>query len=127
MARLLLDTNVVLFALLRPDRLTRKARDAMDARDAERFVSAATWYEISWKVACRALDLGPGRTADEAVALMRARGLAVTPAHMARAADLPPDLRDPFDRMIVAQALEDGLTLVSADAGLDVLGAPRLW
>ncbi len=127
MVRVLLDSNVVLFALLRPARLSIAAREALENPAHSFFISAATWYEIGWKVRLGKLALPPFRTVDDAARLLTANPVNITPAHMARAAELPPDNRDPFDRMIVAQALEEGFLLLSADAGLDLLGAPRLW
>lgn len=126
-ARLLLDSNVVLFAILRPARLSIAAREALETPDHDLFVSAVSWYEIGLKVQLGKLALPPSRNVDEAVRLLGAQALAVTPAHMARAATLPLDNRDPFDRIIAAQALDEGLLLLSSDAGLDALGTPRLW
>ena len=124
---LLLDSNVVIFALTRPSRLSVTAREAIENLDHQRFISAASWYEIGFKTRIGKLALLHGRDLNLALKLLQARALFITPAHMERATSLPLDNRDPFDRIIVAQAIEEGLFLVSADVGLKVLGAPLIW
>jgi PIN domain nuclease of toxin-antitoxin system len=126
-AGLLLDSNVVLFALLRPARLSVTAREAIENPANKRWISAATWYEVGYKIQIGKLKLPPDRDLNLALKLLQASALAITPDHMSRAAGLPIDNRDPFDRILAAQAIEEGLLLVSADENLNPLGAPLLW
>ena len=124
--RLLLDTHALLWALAAPAKLP--AKTAAGIRDPANsvFISAASAWEIAIKVALRKLtaDL------DEIVSTSVEVGfeeLAVTLAHARRVRSLPPLHRDPFDRMLVAQALEEGLTIVTRDAAVGDYGVPTLW
>lgn len=120
MTRLLLDTQIVLWALAGHRRLPREARRLIQAHDA--VVSAASIWEIAIKVSIGELDADP-----DAVRLaLDPSGfeeLPVTGEHAARVALLPPHHRDPFDRLLVAQALVEGLTLLTADAQLAPYGS----
>jgi PIN domain nuclease of toxin-antitoxin system len=86
-----------------------------------------SWYEIGLKVRIGKLDLPEGYDCDLALANLVASLLPITTKHMTRAANLPLENRDPFDRILVAQAIEEGMHLLSADEHLSVLNAPRLW
>lgn len=125
--RVLLDTNVILFALLRPAKLSTEARTVLEAPGTTRFLSPISWYEIGLKVKIGRLDLPQGYDCDLALTHLAASLLPITKKHMIRAANLPLENRDPFDRILVAQAIEDGMHLLSADEHLSVLNAPRLW
>ncbi len=110
---LLLDTHVVLWWRGDDRRLTRRARSAIASADAV-FVSAASAWEIGIKLA-----LGKVRLPEAFSAGVDASGFARLPMtfeHAAAAAALPPHHRDPFDRMLIAQAQLEGLEVVSADA-----------
>ncbi len=119
--RLLLDTHVFLWWRANDRRLGPAARAAV--ADAEVvFVSAATAWEAAIKAA-----LGRLRYPDTIEAGVEASGfekLAITLAHAERAARLPPHHADPFDRMLVAQAALEGLTLVTHDRALARYGLP---
>lgn len=110
--KVLLDTHVLLWALASPERLSERARSVIaDPRHAV-FVSAASLWEIELKRA-----LGKLRTPldlDDQLAERRFLELPVRVRHALAVRDLPPLHRDPFDRMLVAQAIADDLTLVSA-------------
>lgn len=111
--RLLLDTHVLLWALTDDRRLAPEARAAIsDGRNAV-FVSAASAWEITIKRA-----LGKLRApSDLALQLREARfeDLDVSVDHALAVGDLPDHHRDPFDRLLVAQATVAGLTLVTHD------------
>ena len=111
--RLLVDSHVVVWWLCAPERLTAETRNLISSPDHEVFLSAATVWELGLKLARSKLKL------QEAYAgTLLADGwreLPVTIAHGARAVHLPPLHADPFDRLLIAQALEEELVLVTAD------------
>jgi len=122
--RLLLDTHVLIWW----DEGRRLSPDARRAiHDAEEvFVSAASAWEVAVKVALGRLR--PTRTVEDAAADSGFMELPVTFRHASRVASLPPHHRDPFDRLLLAQAELEGLTLVTRHAafkpyGIEVLRA----
>lgn len=117
--RILLDTHLLLRALAAPARLPATARRLI--RDADVYVSAASIWEISIKVALGKLSADP----HEVLGALEPAGflsLQVTGEHAARVAGLPPVHRDPFDRMLVAQALVEPMRLLTDDAILGGYG-----
>ena len=113
----LLDTHLLLWAATGSARLPTEARKIIDLPETEPVVSAASLWEI-------AIKSGLGRTDFRIdLRLLRRRlpvhgytELQVTGAHAAEACLLPPIHRDPFDRMLVAQARVEGVTLLTADS-----------
>ena len=124
--RLLLDTSVLLLALSEPERLSVAARNAIEDPASIILVSAASAWEITIKRA-----LGKLEAPESVVGAIREAGfetLDITPDHAERAGGLPPHHRDPFDRMLVAQAVAERCTLVTRDDALqdydvEILGA----
>ena len=114
--RLLLDSNVLLWGLGGDARLGAEARARIADPASVVWVSAATVWELEIKRARGRLRL----PADLAAAVRERGGreLAVTFEHGVEAGHLPPHHRDPFDRMLVAQARAEGLVLVTADEQL---------
>ncbi len=114
--RLLLDTQVYLWYLADSRKLATRARGVIS--DAEEvFVSAASIWEAAVKTALGKLDAAP----QDLVAGIAASGFAELPVsaqHAARTATLPQHHRDPFDRLLVAQAIHEPLHLLTADAML---------
>ena len=122
--RLLLDTHVLLWWLADDAGLGAEARAAIAGGDAYVAVSAASAWEIAIKQ-----RLGKLRAPDDLAAqLARHRfvPLAVTVPHALRAGALPLLHDDPFDRMLVAQAELEGLTVVTRDAAIGRYGVPTL-
>ena len=113
MQRLLLDTHAVLWAMEDNPRLDSNARRAIVDPRNEVFVSAASAWEIAIKRALGRVR-APDNLGDEVVAAGFSE-LAVTIFHGELAARLPLYHRDPFDRMLVAQAQAEGLVIVTAD------------
>jgi PIN domain nuclease of toxin-antitoxin system len=117
--RILLDTHLLLWAGDEVDRLPRGARDLLADPDVEPWFSAASIWEISIKHARRRADFsvepGPFRQALLGAGFVE---LAVTGAHAAAVAALPPVHRDPIDRLLVAQAVSEGVQLLTHDAVL---------
>jgi PIN domain nuclease of toxin-antitoxin system len=95
----------------------------------EVFVSAASAWEIAIKAAAGKLPGALDVAADisECLESQGFRPLEITVAHAQRAGGLPPLRRDPFDRMLVAQALVEGLPLLSKDAVFDAYAIRRIW
>jgi PIN domain nuclease of toxin-antitoxin system len=112
----LLDTHIFLFLTDDVERVPARVRRAID--DAEqRYLSAASVWEMSIKISIGKLRLPetlerflPSRSAE-----LLTRSLPVTQRHALRAGNLPPIHGDPFDRMLVAQALEEDLVLLTLD------------
>lgn len=118
--RALLDTQVFLWMAAAPEALSADARRVLEASDSELFLSAASVWEISIKSGLGKLKLPE---AIDAYVPDRARRLAlshlpISVTHALAVAELPDHHRDPFDRMLVAQARIELLTLVTADAAL---------
>lgn len=112
---LLLDTHVALWAITGDATLGPELLDRL-RHDPDIFLSPVSLWEITIKQTVGKLA-GPPDLA-ERVRDMGFRELAVTHAHAIAAGRLPPHHRDPFDRMLVAQAATEGLTLVSRDTSI---------
>lgn len=124
--RLLLDTHALLWALGLPDELRPEARLAIEDIRNDVFVSAASAWEIAIKRALGRLDAPTDLV--EATRVVGFGELPIRVAHALAVERLPPLHRDPFDRMLVAQAVVEGLTIVTRDPhfepyGVDVLAA----
>jgi len=114
--RLLLDTQIYLWFLADSRRLSKKARQDIAHAD-EVMVSAASIWEASIKVALGKLQVDPPALVEG----IQASGFAELPiraAHGVMAAALPDHHRDPFDRMLLAQAMREPMHLLTADATL---------
>jgi PIN domain nuclease of toxin-antitoxin system len=122
--KLLLDTHAVLWWQADDRRLCRAARKAIATADVV-WVSAASGWEVAIKSA-----LGRLRLAEPFAVTVAADDLTelpVTLAHAARLETLPNLHTDPFDRLLVSQALVEGATIVSRDVALGAYGVPVLW
>jgi PIN domain nuclease of toxin-antitoxin system len=127
--RLLLDTHSLLWWFDGDESLPLRARDAIEDPENLVFVSAASAWEIATKYRIGKLPSAArlvGRLSD-VIAEQNFRELPVALAHGERAGSLPGAHRDPFDRMLVAQALTENLTLVSNERLFDAFGVQRLW
>ena len=120
--KVLLDTNAFLF--WRNDSLTDRAREIIADPDNEVFVSAASVWEISIKAGIGRLRM-PGNVA-EMVAEDGFLPLAISFEHAQRAGGLPLHHRDPFDRLLVAQALCEVLVVVTRDPAFSAYDAPLI-
>jgi PIN domain nuclease of toxin-antitoxin system len=115
--KLLLDTHLLLWAAGVPERLSPPARALIEAPEHELVFSAASLWEVAIKSSL-------GRDDFQVDARVLRRGLLdngytelpITSAHAAAVSSLPPLHRDPFDRLLVAQALTEGITLLTSDA-----------
>lgn len=127
--RLLLDTHTLLWQGISPERLSVQARQLLDDASNERLVSVATLWEMAIKVGLGKLALRQDsfeRLIEEGLAAAKTALLAIEPRHVKLVATLPHHHRDPFDRLLVAQALVEQVPLVSSDSELDPYGVQRL-
>lgn len=126
---LLLDTHAFLWWLDGDPSLTTRARAAIDADPMKVHVSGATAWEISTKARIGKLPNALDVAADIAGCIAREgfQPLAVTVEHGQRAGALPGPVKDPFDRMLIAQAMLDDLQIVSIERAFDAYGVLRLW
>jgi PIN domain nuclease of toxin-antitoxin system len=115
--RFLVDTHCWLWLQTTPERLSSDLLTLLADPANDLFLSAASSWEIAIKYALGKLPLPepPSRYVPRRMTASGSRGLAVEHAHCLRVADLPMHHRDPFDRLLVAQAQIDKLTLVTVD------------
>jgi PIN domain nuclease of toxin-antitoxin system len=129
--RLVLDTHALIWTAEHDDthRLGARARDAIDDRANELLVSAASAWEIATKHRRGRLPAGERlvRHWSDILRGLAARDLPVTWEHGLMAGGFDADHRDPFDRIIAAQAIIEGAQLVTADPAMHVFGADILW
>lgn len=128
--RLLLDTHAVLWWLLGDEQLSRRAREVIAARANEIFVSSVSAMEVATKYRLGKLPEAEGIAGRfiETVEAHGFRALPMTLEHGDRAGLLSIPHRDPFDRLLIAQALVENLGLVSNEKRFDVWGVVRrLW
>lgn len=127
--RLLLDTHALLWFLTGAPALSKAAQACIEDGANAVWVSPASYWEIAIKISLGKYRL-PEPLADFMERELGRNDLAILPItlrHAARVSTLPFHHRDPFDRLIVAQSLEESLTLVSADSAMDAYGTHRLW
>jgi PIN domain nuclease of toxin-antitoxin system len=122
--RLLLDTHVLLWWLADDPSLGEEARAGISDATSSVFVSAATVWEVSIKQALGKLE-APSDLLRQ-IELNRFEPLSMTVSHAYTAGALPRHHDDPFDRMLVAQAMMEGLTLLSRDPRMSRYGVETL-
>ena len=115
--KFLLDTSVFLWALDADFRLNARAKEILTAPSHELVLSAVSVWEIAIKFALGSLPLpkAPSEYISVAVRTWGLRTLDITDEHALRAGELPLHHRDPFDRMLIAQAVAEKMTLLTAD------------
>lgn len=121
---LLLDTHVLLWWLADDLRLKAPARKQIADTRNTAFVSALSLAEIATKQAVGKLN-APS-ISDALIEEQGMVGLSLTPRHGRKVVELPLHHRDPFDRLLIAQALEEGLTIVTADTRFPQYGVAVL-
>ncbi len=127
--RLLLDTHAFLWWLAGDEQLSSSARNAIADQDNDVFVSAASAWEIATKYRIGKLPAVAAIVADIDKVLLDQSfiGLPISIRHGQAGGALPGPHRDPFDRMLIAQAMLEDLTLVSNELAFDAYGVRRLW
>jgi PIN domain nuclease of toxin-antitoxin system len=110
----LLDTHTALWALERPEALSKAACNA--ASSGPNVLSVVSYWEVTIKSMKGKLDVGdPRQWWQEALEQLAATALPLRPDHVAAVHGLPPIHKDPFDRVLIAQAVAEKLTLVTSD------------
>jgi PIN domain nuclease of toxin-antitoxin system len=125
----LLDTGVWIWSVGEPSRISRKAREVMADLSQAVFLSAVTSWEVAIKAASGKLRLPepPDLYVPRRIAAQGLRPLAVSHAHALAVFGLPAHHRDPFDRLLIAQAKVEDMTLISADRIFDRYPVQLLW
>ena len=115
--KFLLDTSVFLWSLVAEEKLNSKATEILKPRSNHLHFSAASTWEIAIKFALGALPLPkkPSEYIPECLSSLAIHPLDITHEHALRAGELPLHHRDPFDRLLIAQAITEGMTLLTAD------------
>jgi PIN domain nuclease of toxin-antitoxin system len=122
----LLDTSTFLWALAAPERLSPRARRLVDA--GENVVSVASYWEVVVKAQKGLLSIAdPATWWRRATELMAVRTLPIRASHVTALAVLPMVHKDPFDRMLIAQAIAEGLGFVTNDEHIRSYAVRTLW
>lgn len=127
--RLLVDSHVVLWAIYDPPQLSRRAQALVDDLSNELILSHASLWELLSKIGRGKLLLA-GTSVSGTMARVQALGITLLPIEQAdilSAASLPHHHSDPFDRMLIAQALTGQLPILSADAMLTRYAVDVIW
>ena len=127
--RLLLDSHTVIWWFTGDRRLPPTTREAISEQTNEKFVSAVSAWEIATKYRLGKLPMVSALVNDfrRRVASQGFEELPLSVSDGIRAGSLPGPHRDPFDRMLIAQAMTEDLVLVSNEALFDSYGVQRLW
>lgn len=127
--RLLLDTHSFLWMSLDESKLSEAAREIIADLENDLLLSPASYWEIGIKISTgkyllsESLDSFVGREVERNDLQI----LPIEPRHAAEVTRLPFHHRDPFDRMLVAQAIVEKVPIISADVQLDAYGIERIW
>ena len=126
---LLLDTHTVLWFWWDDPRLSPPARAVIREPANRKLVSIATPWEVAIKVSLKKLDIGGPYAGffPQHMARTYFEWVNVTDAHLSTVVAMPFHHRDPFDRLIAAQAIVEGTPMVSSDAVFDAYGVTRIW
>ena len=129
MSGYLLDTAIFLWSVGSPEKLNRQATELLQDTGAKLFLSAASAWEISIKSALGKLKLPEAASAyvPRRLASQGIRSLPISHIHALAAGELPQHHRDPFDRMLVAQASSEGMVLMTADPSFKKYDLDILW
>jgi PIN domain nuclease of toxin-antitoxin system len=127
--RCLLDTHTLIWWMTTDPHLSKSARTLIEQESTVSLVSAVSAWEIATKVRLGRLPAAVDLVQDFVDDLRRQRMeiLAVSAEHAIRAGLLPGPHKDPFDRMLIAQAQAENVPIVSNDPALDGYGVRRLW
>jgi len=127
--RLLIDTHTLFWSIEEPAKVSATAMAAIRPLTNDVLLSAATIWEL-------AIEVGQGKLAlslpyrqwmDRAIADLKLTILPVTVEYADKQSALPFHHKDPFDRLVIAQALVEGIPVVSVDVAFDLYGVTRIW
>ena len=124
--RYLLDTHVLIWALSSPGKLPKDLRTELEDPANDVFASAASTWEIAIKGALGKIQANVEKVIDSCRS-SDLEELPVRMSHTARVSALPRHHHDPFDRLLIAQALEEGLTIATRDDAFEAYGVPVRW
>lgn len=127
--RLLVDTHALIWAMDEPVKLSGPATIALQDPANDLLLSAATVWELAIKIGSGklAFSIPYRRWMDKAIADLQLAILPVTVEYAERLTSLANHHKDPFDRLIIPQALVEGVSIVCADTVFDAYGITRLW
>jgi PIN domain nuclease of toxin-antitoxin system len=127
--KLLVDTHCWLWYLLSPEKLNSSARELLQDREHDFYLSTASAWEIVIKYDLGKLEipLKPTEYIPKRLAILDHFSLPITLAHVLEVEKLPRHHKDPFDRILVAQARVDSLKLITADDILRRYDVPLVW
>ena len=127
--KLLIDTHTLVWSMNETSELTRRAREAIENYDNQVLVSVVTVWEAATKHRLGKFPEAAAFVSDPRAVLNRLgfQSLPLKLEHAHLSGTFPHPHRDPFDRMLAAQAILDGLTLVSNDKVFDTMLVPRIW
>ena len=127
--KLLLDTHTFLWFVTDSDNLSDKAKSVIEDAESEVYLSIASIWEMAIKVSLDKLSLTQPfeKFLEDQLLQNQFTILNISPIHTAVVASLPFHHRDPFDRMLIAQAKSLQIPLVSRDEAFDAYGIVRLW
>lgn len=127
-ARLLLDTNAFLYFINNDSALSETAKNSLES-EADLLISAASLWEIAIKFSIGKLVL-PDSFENFIPSQIRRNDIEILPVtlpHLAKVSALPFHHKDPFDRLIIAQAIVEDFPVVSSDAAFDLYRIERIW
>lgn len=127
--KLLVDTQALLFWFYSPERLSRRAKTAVASNSAMFFFSLASFWEICIKVGLGKLELSAQGVPhiQRELAYNRIEWLPISSTHCERILDMPFHHRDPFDRILIAQARVEKLAILSSHKTFDAYDVERVW
>jgi PIN domain nuclease of toxin-antitoxin system len=127
--RILLDTHALLWMVSSSERLSGAAREAIAEETNDLCFSIAGYWELAIKQSLGKLELAAGweDLLPQEITRNRIDWLAIEPKHVHEVVALPWIHRDPFDRLMVAQARVEGLSIISRDRSLSEYGVPIIW
>lgn len=127
--KLILDTHTFLYFIAGSSKLSDDARSLIENPDNENLISTASLWEMAIKVSLGRLELSDpfDDVIRKQIVINGFQILNIEVEHISRVVTLPFHHRDPFDRLLVAQALAEDCSIVSADGALDAYLVRRLW
>jgi PIN domain nuclease of toxin-antitoxin system len=127
--KILIDSHAFIWSVAEPERLSARALRVLTHPDYELMFSMASLWELTIKIASGKLTLA-GSSVRDIVATLRKNGVGILPIrieHILRLETLPLHHRDPFDRLLIVQAMEDDLTILTNDAQFRHYPAKLIW
>jgi PIN domain nuclease of toxin-antitoxin system len=127
--RLLLDTHSFLWFLLDEPKLSKTAKDSIADPDNDIEISPASYWEIAIKISLNKYSLPEPyeQFMERELATNQLRILPIEPKHTATLTSLPFHHRDPFDRLIIAQAMVEQIPIISGDEAFAAYPVTRIW